>query len=530
MAPENVVSEEVCEKVKEKESRTKKGFALKVPSAFTVLFIITIIAALATWLIPAGSYAKLVYNADSQVLVVTEPTGEIKQMPATQDSLKELGVDIKIEQLVSGEISKPISVPDSYQRLDANPASVSAVPNSMVEGTIDAVDIMVFIFVLGGLIGVVRATGAFESGLIALTKRTKGREFALIFLVCVFMLIAGSLCGLEEEAVAFYPILVPIFLALGYDSIVCVGAIFLAGSMGTTFSTANPFSTVIASNVAGIQFTDGIAWRLGGLIVGGIVVIVYLHWYSKKVKADPAFSYTYEDREAFEKKWKMTASAEEIPVFCLKKKIILVLFVAAFVIMVYGVMELDWWFPQMAASFLTISIIIMVMSLFGEDKKSEKQLVDAFSEGASSLVAVSLIIGLARGINKVMNDGLISDTILYSLTNLVKGMSGPLFIVILMLVFFVLGFIVPSSSGLAVLTMPIFAPLADAVDIPRYVIVCAYQWGQYAMLFLAPTGLVMATLQMLDVKYSHWLKLVWPMVVFVLGFGGIMLIAQVMLA
>ena len=155
--------------------------------------------------------------------------------------------------------------------------------------------------------------------------------------------------------------------------------------------------------------------------------------------------------------------------------------------------------------------------------------MDAFSNGASSLVAVSLIIGLARGINSILKEGYVSDTILYGATKLVSGMSGPLFIIIMMFIFFVLGFVVPSSSGLAVLSMPIMAPLADSVGIPRWIIVCAYQWGQYAMLYLAPTGLVMATLQMLDMKYSHWLKFVWPMVVFVLVFGGGMLVAQTLI-
>ena len=100
----------------------------------------------------------------------------------------------------------------------------------------------------------------------------------------------------------------------------------------------------------------------------------------------------------------------------------------------------------------------------------------------------------------------------------------------MMLLFFLLGFVVPSSSGPAVLAMPIMAPLADTVGIDRYSIVCAYQWGQYAMLYLAPTGLVLATLTMLDMKYSKWFKFVWPIVVFTLVFGGILLCAQVMLA
>ena len=350
---------------------------------------------------------------------------------------------------------------------------------------------------------------------------------ALVFAVSVFMVVGGTTCGLEEEAVAFYPILCPVFIALGYDSIICVGAIFLAGSMGTTFSTINPFSSVIASNAAGIQFTDGIWWRAAGCLVGGVVVILYLYWYANKIKKNPKASLTYEDREKFNKQWAVDVG-DSAGDFTWRKKVTLILFVSAFVLMVYGVMQLGWWFPDMAASFLAITIVIMFIVTTGKERLKEKQLVDAFTDGASSLVGVSLIIGLARGINTIMNEGKISDTLLEGASNLVQGMNGPVFIVMMMLIFFVLGFVVPSSSGLAVLAMPIMAPLGDSVGIERFIIVCAYQWGQYAMLFLAPTGLVMATLQMLDMKFSAWLKFVWPMVVFVLGFGGVMLVAQVL--
>ncbi|GMA44710.1 hypothetical protein GCM10025853_21670 [Tetragenococcus halophilus subsp. halophilus DSM 20339] len=191
-------------------------------------------------------------------------------------------------------------------------------------------------------------------------------------------------------------------------------------------------------------------------------------------------------------------------------------------------MSNGWGFPTMAASFLSFTIFIMILAATGKNGIGEKGAVDSFTKGASSLVGVSLIIGLARGINFVLNEGMISDTILYFAINLVKNMSGPLFIITMLFIFFFLGFVVPSSSGLAVLAMPIMAPLADAVNIPRFVIVTAYQFGQYAMLFLAPTGLVMATLQMLNMKYSHWLRFVWPVVTFLLIFGGGILITQVL--
>ncbi len=512
--------------VKSPDEKKKRKFKLSFPTAFTILFAITILAVIATWFVPAGSYAKLAYIADTGTLQMTSPQGEAIELPATQESLDQIGVNIDITQFTSGALKKPISVPHTYERLEQQPKGIGDITVSMVSGTIEAADIMVFILVLGGLIGIVNKSGAFESGLIALTKKTKGREFLLVFLVSVLMVLGGTTCGLEEEAVAFYPILVPIFLALGYDSIVCVGAIFLAGSMGTTFSTINPFSVVIASNAAGTVFTEGLEWRVVGCIVGAIVVIGYLYWYCKKIKANPAFSYTYSDREKFRELYSTGAEgpSPEQGKFTWRKKVILVLFVIAFPIMVWGVMSQGWWFPQMAASFLAIAIIIMFLS-----GVVEKDAVDAFIKGASSLVGVSLIIGLARGINLVMEQGMISDTLLDWSSGAVAGMTGPLFIIMLLIIFFFLGFVVPSSSGLAVLSMPILAPLADTVGIPRFIIVCAYQWGQYAMLFLAPTGLVLATLTMLDMKYTHWLKFVLPMVVFVLVFGGAMLVAQVLI-
>lgn len=442
--------------------REKKKRKFSFPSAFTILFIVTIIAVICTWFVPAGQYSKLLYDADSGKLEMTSPTGEVSTLDATQETLDELGVKISIDQFTSGAITKAVSIPGTYEGLDQHPVSIADIPYSMVWGVIDGIDVMVFILCLGGLIGVVKVTGAFESGLSALTKKTKGREFLLVFGVSVFMIFGGTMCGLEEEAVAFYPILAPIFIALGYDSIVVVGAIFMAGSIGTTFSTVNPFSAVIASNAAGTVFTEGIAVRAFALVVGGIVFLLYLHWYAKKVKADPKFSYSYEDREKFNAQWELDDNSAAAHEFSIRKKIVLVIFVMAFVIMIIGVMNLGWWFPQMAAEFVTLSILVMFI-------------------------------------------------------------GGPMFVICLLLIFFVLGFVVPSSSGLAVLSMPIFAPLADTVGIPRWIIVAAYQFGQYAMLYIAPTGLVMATLQMLDMKMSHWFKFVWPMMVFTLVFGAILL-------
>ena len=506
----------------ETPTKTKKTF--NFPSAFSILFVILIIAVGLTWIIPSGSYSKLTYNSTDNLFVVKTYGVDDKTYPATEETLDQLNIKIKLSNFTEGVIKKPIAIPNTYQRIEQHHKGISDIPISMVEGTIEAVDVMVFIFVLGGMIGVINKTGSFNAGLMALARRTKGNEFLIVFSVSVLMVLGGTTCGIEEEAVAFYPILVPVFLALGYDAIVSVGAIFLAASMGTAFSTINPFSVVIASNAAGIQFTEGIGFRTVGLILGSICVISYLYWYCKKIKADPSYSFVYEDREEFRQRYMKNFDPEAIIEFNWRRKLILILFCIAFPMMIWGVMAGGWWFPQMAASFLAITIIIMFISGL-----TEKEIVNSFTDGASELVGVSLIIGLARGVNLVLEQGMISDTILDYMSNLVSGMPGSVFILGQLVVFIFLGLIVPSSSGLAVLSMPIMAPLADAVGIPRDIVVSAYNWGQYAMLFLAPTGLVLVTLQMLHIPFNKWVKFVMPMIGCLLVIASILLVVQVSL-
>lgn len=503
-------------------STHKKAF--KFPSAFTILFIVLIIAVGLTWIIPAGSYSKLTYDKGDNSFIIHTYKQADQVLPATRDTLDKLNINIAVEQFTSGKIRKPIAIPGSYRRVEQNPKGIMDIAESMVNGTIEAADIMVFIFVLGGMIGVINRTGAFTAGLSALAERTKGREFMIVFCVCILMALGGTTCGIEEEAVAFYPILAPVFIALGYDAIITVGAIFLASSMGTAFSTINPFSVVIASNAAGIPFTEGIVFRAIGLVIGTTAVIAYLYWYAKKIKADPTASIVWDDRHKFLETYSEHTEGK-IPAFTTRRKIVLTLFCLGFPIMIWGVMFGGWWFPTMAASFLTITIIIMFIS-----KLNEEEIVAAFTKGASELVGVSLIIGLARGVNMVLDQGMVSDTILASLSDMVAHMPASVFIIGQLFVFIILGLFVPSSSGLAVLSMPIMAPLADTVGIPRDIVVSAYNWGQYAMLFLAPTGLVLVTLQMLYIPFNKWVKFVLPMIGVLLATASVLLLIQVSMA
>ena len=372
---------------------------------------------------------------------------------------------------------------------------------------------------MGGLINILDHSGAFGAGISALSRATKGKEYILIIVVTILISLGGTTFGLAEETIALYPILIPVFIAAKYDVLVCIAAIYMGSSIGTMMSTVNPFSVVTAANAAGINFTAGMGFRLAGLIIGTAVTIIYILRYAGRIRKDPTKSLIYEDKERIEKKF--DKHVEDL-VMTLRFKIALILFLAAFVVMVYGVAIKGWWFEEMTVLFLVTSVIIGIVL-----RVSEKEFVSKFIEGAGGLIGVGLVIGIARAVNIILETGKVSDTILYKLSGIVSGMNPFLFIVIMMLIFVVLGFFINSSSGLATLSIPIIAPLADAVGMPREIIISAYIFGLGMISFITPTGLILATLDLVDVTYNKWIKFVLPLMGILTVLSMILLILQV---
>ncbi|MCR4956668.1 MAG: YfcC family protein [Lachnospiraceae bacterium] len=498
-------------------SQEKKKFSF--PTAYTVLFIVLIFAAILTWVIPAGSYSKLSYDTETKVFTVTAPDGSTQEMEGSQKTLDELHIKSKFEKFEDGSIYKPIAIPGTYEELAPQKQGLKEVIMAPVSGIQDSIDVILFVFIIGGVIGVLNFTGAFNAGIAALSRATKGREYLLIVFITFLIALGGTTFGLAEETIAFYPILIPIFLAAGYDVFVCIAAIYMGSSIGTMFSTVNPFSAVIASNAAGINFTNGMAFRLIGLIIATIITLVYILRYAKKMKADPTKSLVYEEREAIEAKFK---NEVEAPALTFRFKLVLLIFFATFVVMIYGVSQLDWWFGEMTALFLVSGLIIGVLA-----GVKEKEFVTNFVAGAADLMGVALIIGIARSINIILENGLISDSILHGFSGLVEGMNPNVFIIVMLLIYIVLGFFINSSSGLAVLSIPIMAPLADTVGIPRDAVISAYIFGQGLISFITPTGLILASLEMVDVTYDKWLKFIMPLMGIICAFAAIMLLIQV---
>ena len=478
------------------------------PTAFTVLFIILIFAAVLTYIVPSGQFSRLTYDGSTNEFVITDHNDETKMVPATQKVLDDLDIQLDLSKFQEGIIKKPIAIPGTYTQIEQRPQGVIDVLKSPIIGTADSVDIMIFVLILGGLIGLVNKVGAFDAGIEALSKKTKGKEFLLVVLVFVLTTLGGTTFGLAEETIAFYPILMPIFLISGFDAITCIAAIYMGSSIGTMFSTVNPFSVVIASNAAGISFTQGLTYRIIVLVLGSIITLAYMYWYAKKVNKDPKASLVYDHEEAIRERFLGDIDENEKVEFTVRRKLIITLFSLSFIVLVWGVALGGWWFDEMSALFLGVSIIIMFISGL-----SEKECVNTFIDGAADLIGVILTIGLARAINIVMDNGMISDTLLNYSINLVSGMSGSIFAIAQLGVFSFLGFFIPSSSGLAVLTMPIMAPLADSVGLSREVVINAYNWGQGLMAFITPTGLILVTLEMAETTFDKWLKYIIPLMI-----------------
>jgi uncharacterized ion transporter superfamily protein YfcC len=477
---------------------------MKFPAAQTILLIIAGFVTLLTWLIPAGSYNNLSYSESTESFDIQGQDSSYT-LPAKQESLSQLDIKIPLEKFTSGAIYKPISIPNTYQQLEPKPQGFFDFLTAPIKGIIEAADIIFLVLIIGGMIGIMNTTGAFNAGMAWLSKALKGKEFLLIIFTTLLISLGGTTFGLAEETLAFYPILIPIFLAAGYDSMVGLASIFLGSAIGVMCSTVNPFATIIASDAAGISWTSGLDGRILIFVICVLVTITYILIYARKVKRNPEKSLT--DHSATQSlNYLKQATSDSHVALTGRLRIILLIFTTCFVVMIMGVSQWDWWFVEMTAVFFAGSILIGFVG-----KMKETDFIQSFMQGASDLLGVAFIIGLARGITILMNDGLISDSILFYASEFTTGMNKGVFINVLFFIYQGLTFFIPSSSGMAVLTMPILSPLADNVNIGREVIVNAYQLGNGLFNSVSPTGLVLASLGMVKIGYEKFLKFMWPL-------------------
>jgi uncharacterized ion transporter superfamily protein YfcC len=467
-----------------------KKSRLTLPSAYTILFALIVLVAIATWIIPAG-----VYNLNDAGEPIPGTYHEVASHPA---------------HILRDSLTAPINGLYGIENAKGN-------INYYNSGTLfGAIDIALFILVIGGFLGVTMKTGAIETGIGSLVERMRGKERLMIPVLMSVFALGGTTFGMAEESLAFYALVITVMIAAGYDALVGAAIVLLGCGIGVLGSTVNPFATGIASGIAGISISEGIIGRLVILIVGLAIGIFFVLRYAERVKKDPSKSLVYDLKEANEGRFR-AASGGEAATMTGTQKTVLAVFALAFVVMIYGVIPwVDigiplptwwWWFPEMTASFLLFAIIIGLIGHLGE-----ATLTSSFVDGARDLLGVALIIGIARGITVIMNNAQITDTVLHWIEKALGDSGEVWFLILMFLLFLPLSFVIPSTSGLATLSMPIVAPLAGFIGVSTALVVTAYQSASGVMNLVVPTSaVVMGGLAIARVPYGTYLRWVWPL-------------------
>lgn len=447
----------------------------KFPTAYTILFSLIVIMAALTWVIPAGQY-DLVHSA---------------------------------------ELGKDIPVAGTFHYIESNRQGIVDILMAPINGFYDhttgqanAVDVAVFVLIIGAFIAVATKSGAIDAGIARSIAKLEGREKWIIPIIMGLLAVGGTTYGMAEETLAFYAIVIPVMIAAGYDALTGVAIVMVGAGIGVLGSTINPFSTVIAANAAGINFIDGIWLRVFILIAGWAICAGYVMRYAAKVKKDPSSSLVADLKQSNERYFLGQEQAQKvIPELNRQRKLILFVFCLTFVVLIYGVSLAGWWMTEMGALFLGSTILIGIIA-----RMNEEDLTTTIVDGAQDLLGVAIIIALARGIVVIMDDGNITPTILHAAEIGVQDMSTFAFINGVYWIEMFMSLVVPSSSGLAVLTMPIMAPLADFAGVDRSLVVTAFQSACGLPNLITPTsGVVMGGLVLGRVSYGIWFKFMWPL-------------------
>ena len=460
----------------------KKAF--RMPTAYTILFLLLILVAAATWLIPAGAY----------------------------------------------DYADGVPVAGSYHLIQGNPQGVGAVMKAAFSGFFDAVDVCVFILMVGGFLGVVMKTGAVDAGVANTIRMLGGREKWLIPLLMVLFGLGGTTYGMWEETMAFYPLLLPVFLAAGYDAVVGISVILLGAGAGVISSTVNPFATGIAAGFAGVSLGDGILLRVIQWVIFEGAAIWFVMAYAAKVKKNPSRSVVGVGAG------KIQVSMDETVPFTPRRKAIMAIFTLVFLVMIYAVIPFDemglplptlgWWFPELSALFLTGGILVGLMV-----HMQEAEIAETFVAGCTDLLGVAFIIGISRGITVLMNDGGITDTVLHWGEQVLAGTGPVAFVLLVYLLYLPLTILIPSSSGLATLSIPIIAPLGQFAGVGGSLVVTAFQSASGLVNLITPTAaVVMGALALGHVPYDRWVRYVWKLILYFILLTVVLLVAGTLLS
>lgn len=514
----------------------------RLPSAFTILAVLTIVMAAMTWIVPAGRYdtKEIETSAGNKEVAIkgTYKTAEerVKIAQEEYDNVmrQENITDPESEEAKKNEVFQEASRALEDAKAIRNPQGLWEVLLSPIKGIKETVDIMVVVMFVGGLLALEAKVGAIQAGFKVLMNKMKGKEVVLIPVLITLFAICGSAYGSQEETVVYYAFMVPLMLAAGYNAMTALLTVIVGTTVGIAASTVNPFSAMIAAQVGGTTVGAGMVTRTIMLIAGVLIGSFFVMRYAKKVKAGE-----YKEDSVNDKKLKFAQEPTSDGKFDAKRKATLaIIFMALIVITIFAFIPWDtlginifvdfnkwlsslpvvgelignvtpfgqWYFDELGVLYLISALLIGWMYKMGDH-----EFVDTFIEGAKDVLGVCLIIGVARGITVVMNDGNITHTVLHSLEGLMAGLPDGvvkgLFGGVAYILFLPLAFLIPSTSGLASVSMPIFGQLAELTGVGAHIAVAAFVAGSGIIQMVAPTvASLMGGTVACGVSYSKYLK------------------------
>lgn len=457
--------------------KNNNKFKLRVPNTYLLIFSLLVLIAILTWIIPGGKYERSIVNG------------------------------------------REVVIPGSFKYVESNPQDLFDLFIAPLKGFKEAALIIGFILFVGGAFNVLTSTGAIDAfikKLLLMHNKSPFMRAAFIPLLVILFSFGGATFGMNEEVIPFVLILVPIALALGYDSIVGVAIPLIGAHIGFASAYLNPFNVGIAQGIAELPLFSGMGYRVFCWIISTTIAIIFIANYSRKVHRNPSISLVFDiDKER--KLNELNLNSEEK--LTLRHKLVLLIFVLSLAGLVVGVIEFQWFIEEISALFVIMGLLAGILGGLKTD-----QIVSSFINGAKDLVGTAIIVALARATLVISRDANIIDTILYGLTPFVES-SSPIFSAQKMfIVQAIINFFVHSGSGQAALTMPIMAPLADLTGVSRQTAILAFQFGEYTNIIIPTSAVTMGALTMAKVPWERWAKWVLPLMIILFLLGFILLI------
>jgi uncharacterized ion transporter superfamily protein YfcC len=483
---------------------------LTFPDALVLIFAMIIVAQIATYLLPAGTYTREASPQKSAAAeTVTLPPGSTIPAPdggtVIVDEPRRIVLPAGTERSVTGRRV----VDGTYRRVEAPPLPWHAFLTKIPVGLEKAAEIIFFVFIVGGVIAVVRRTGAIDALIGAAIRRFGGSPALLTGGMITLFAVGASTVGMAEEYMPFVPILVAMCIALKMDAIVALGIVYIGAAVGYGSASINPFTVMIAKDIAGQPAS---VWLWQRWVLLAILVAIGTHHvlrYAHRIRIDPEKSLVRDVHygEAY-------VMPEDVA-FTGRRAVILAAFVAMIGVFVWGVSFHEWYLVELAALFLGMAIVAAIVGGL-----TPNAVAGSFVEGAAQLSGTALLIGFARTIEVVLSDAQVIDTVIHGIASTLQraeglGAAAPVISAWgMLLVQSATNFLIPSGSGQAYVTMPIMAPLADLTRVGRETAILAYQFGDGFMNIIVPTNaLLMGMLALGKIPYQRWVRFVVPLLV-----------------